>query len=498
VNGVDAAALVAAAPVHLVCVGDLMLDRFVSGTVARISPEAPVPVLRVETTTAMPGGAGNVARNAAALGATVRLIGVAGDDAAGRDLADQLAAVGGIDADIVVAASRPTTVKTRFIAASQQVLRTDVETTAPLADPVRRDVEARAIAALAAADALLLSDYAKGVLADGVAERLIAAARGANIPVIVDPKGRDFRRYAGASVITPNRSELAEATGLTVTTADDATAAARQLIRSTGIAAVVATLGRDGLVVVEASGAPIALSARARDVFDVTGAGDTVAAAIAVMLARGLPLGEAAAVANAAAGIVVGKVGTAVATLAEVAAALRHGDVASAEGKIRSPAAAGELAAAWRRQGLCVGFTNGCFDLIHPGHLSLLRQARAACDRLIVGLNSDASVRRLKGPGRPVQGETARALVLAALADVDVVVIFSEDTPASLIERVRPHVLVKGQDYREDEVVGADFVRANGGRVVLARLEPGYSTSATVARLTGDGAASSASTRPAR
>ncbi|MCU0837919.1 MAG: D-glycero-beta-D-manno-heptose 1-phosphate adenylyltransferase [Rhodospirillales bacterium] len=483
-----------------------MLDRFVAGSIERISPEAPVPVLHIAHTTAMPGGAGNVARNVAALGGRVRLISVIGDDAAGAELSAALAADPNITAEPLIEAGRRTTVKTRFIAASQQVLRADEETTAPLSVAGRAEVEARAIAAIADSDAVLLSDYAKGVLGEGMAARLIAAARAAGRPVIVDPKGRDFRRYAGASVITPNRRELAEASGVIVATPEDAVAAARSLLAGAGIDAVVATLGGDGLVVVSDGGAAVRhLPAIAREVFDVTGAGDTVVAALALLIAAGTPLAEAAAIANVAAGIVVGKVGTAVATAAEIAAALRQRELAGADAKLCSRAGALEQVAAWRRQGLVVGFTNGCFDLIHPGHLSLLRQARAACDRLVVGLNSDASVRRLKGSGRPVQSEAARGLVLAALADVDLVVIFDEETPAALIEALRPGVLVKGADYRIDEVVGAAFVRSIGGRVLLARLEPGYSTSATLARLAtgegdgdGDQEASSASTRPAR
>lgn len=494
---------VQAARVRVLCVGDVMIDRFVSGTIERISPEAPVPVLRIEHSSAMPGGAGNVARNAAALGARVQLIGVAGDDDAGRELAGRLASEPGITPDLIVENGRQTTVKTRFIAASQQVLRADDETTSAPTAAVRDAVVAHVKAAVAGSNVLLLSDYAKGVLTDGLAERLIVAARASGLPVVVDPKGRDFRRYAGASIVTPNRRELADATGIAVGSPEQAIAAARRLMTDADIAGVVATLGRDGLIVVDGAGAAIHHPAVARDVFDVTGAGDTVVAALAVLAAAGLSLADAAAIANIAAGIVVGKVGTAVATAGEIEQAMRRREVAEAEGKLRSRGSAAEQAAIWRRQGLKVGFTNGCFDLVHPGHLSLLRQARAACDRLIVGLNSDASVSRLKGVGRPAQPEVARALVLAALTDVDLVVVFGEDTPACLIEALRPDVLVKGADYRFEDVVGGAFVRSYGGQVVLARIEPGYSTSATLARIAGDDAVdqpqpSKASTLPAR
>jgi D-beta-D-heptose 7-phosphate kinase/D-beta-D-heptose 1-phosphate adenosyltransferase len=334
---------------------------------------------------------------------------------------------------------------------------------------------------------VVLSDYGKGVLAEGVLKALIKTAKKQKKTVIIDPKGIDFACYRGADLITPNRRELAEAAAMPAGTRAEVVAAARQLIGANGFGAVLATLGADGMTVIPAKGPAAHLAAEAREVFDVSGAGDTVAAAVAAALAAGVKLLDAAELANVAAGIVVGKVGTAVAYAADVIGALHHQDISSAEAKVLTPKQAKDRVEVWRRGGRKIGFTNGCFDLLHPGHVSLLKQAKAACDRLVVGLNSDASVARLKGDGRPVQSEAARATVLASLEPVDAVVIFDDETPLALIEALRPDVLVKGADYKMSEVVGASFVKAHGGRVLLADIKPGFSTSATIARLANNG-----------
>lgn len=470
--------------IRIGCIGDVMLDRFVQGTVERISPEAPVPVLRIAHEDAMPGGAGNVARNLAALGARVHLASVIGDDPPGRELSDRLARIEGVaGASLLVEAGRRTPVKTRFLAGSQQLLRADAETVAPLTAPSGREL-LQAVAGWGGSCAVVvLSDYAKGVLLGGMAPAVIEGLQAQGSRAVVDPKGADFGRYRGAEVITPNRRELAIAAGQPVAPGEEA-ACARALQARCGLGAVLVTMGRDGMLLVGADGTPLPLPAQAREVFDVSGAGDTVAAVLAAALAAGAALPEAAALANTAAGIVVGKVGTAVVRPPELTDAVRRRALRAGEEKLCDLAAATERVSAWRRLGLRVGFTNGCFDLIHPGHVSLLTQARAACDRLVVGLNTDASVGRLKGPGRPVQTDAARAMVLASLAAVDAVVAFAEDTPLALILALRPDVLVKGADYRLDQVVGGDEVRRWGGRVLLARLEPGFSTTATIAGLT--------------
>jgi D-beta-D-heptose 7-phosphate kinase/D-beta-D-heptose 1-phosphate adenosyltransferase len=361
------------------------------------------------------------------------------------------------------------------------LLRTDVDGTGALGATVRAQVVERAAAALDGAGALVLSDYAKGVLGPETIAELASAASAAGLPTIADPKGTDFSRYRGVRLLTPNRNELRAATGLPTGSDDEVVAAAFRVIEHCGIESVLVTRGAEGMTLVR--GGAEHFPTRAREVFDVSGAGDTVVATTAAAWAAGFGLDDAVRLANVAAGIVVGKVGTAVARPAEIVAELGASEGGGVDPGIVGRAAAIERVAQWRRRGRRVVFTNGCFDILHPGHVSLLRQARAAGDVLVVGLNSDDSVRRLKGAGRPVQSEAARAAVLASLETVDIVVIFGEDTPLSLIEDLRPDVLVKGADYTEDTVVGADLVRGYGGKVVLAALAEGHSTSATIARI---------------
>ncbi len=477
---------------RVLCLGDLMLDRFVYGAVERISPEAPIPVLRVGRESLMPGAAGNVAANLVALGVDVRFVSVVGDDDAGRRLSSLLGSALGNEPALVVDPGRETTLKTRYIAAGQQLLRADRETAGAIDDGIGARVADAAEAMIDGCGAVVLSDYAKGVLTPPVLARVLAAAARSGLPVIVDPKGRDFGRYRGASVLTPNRRELAEASGQSTGTDAGVVSAAKGLLSDTGIAAMVVTRSEQGLSVVfdgEGDRGTVHFRAEAREVFDVSGAGDTVVATLASALAGsgGMldqgRLASAARLANLAGGIVVGKAGTAVVHADELMTALHHQDWARGEAKVAGRGGARDRIAQWRNAGLSVGFTNGCFDLLHPGHISLIRQARAACDRLVVAINSDASVKRLKGESRPVQPESARAAVLASLEAVDLVTVFGEDTPLELIDVLRPDVLVKGADYTVETVVGADLVQGYGGRVVLAALEAGFSTTATIARL---------------
>jgi D-beta-D-heptose 7-phosphate kinase/D-beta-D-heptose 1-phosphate adenosyltransferase len=471
------------ARVRVLVVGDVMLDRFVHGTVDRISPEGPIGILRVRRQHSMLGGAGNVARNLAALGVRASLVGVAGRDEAGGELRRLLAGEAGIGGGLVTEPGRITTIKTRYIGGAQQLLRADWESEAKLAPATRHKLLARALRALQRCQVLVLSDYGKGVLGGDIAARLIRAARRAGKTVLVDPKGGDHGRYEGASLVTPNQRELAEASFLPVDSDAAVEKAARRLIARHRIGAVLATRSSRGMTLVSARDKPVHIRAEAREVFDVAGAGDTVIAAVAAAVGAGAPLAMAALLGNEAAGLVVGKVGTATVSLDELRMALSRRRARQGEAKLVSLEQAMTLAARWRRGGLRIGFTNGCFDLLHPGHVGLLRQARAACDRLIVGLNSDRSVRRLKGAGRPVQRQQDRAALLGSLSDVDAVVIFAQDTPLALIEALRPDLLVKGADYREAEVVGARLVRGYGGRVMLARLSPGHSTTGTIGRL---------------
>lgn len=471
----------------VLCVGDLMLDRFVEGKVDRISPEAPIPVLSVERERPALGGAANVARNLSALGAACRIVGVVGADQPARDVIGMLDALSGVEALAVEAEDRPTAVKTRYIAGRAQLLRADREKAGPLDAQTAESVRREALAALKGVGALVLSDYGKGVLSDALIAELIAAARQADVPVIVDPKGRDFSRYRGADLVTPNRAELALASDLPTEGDEPVLTACRHVTEACGLGGVLATRSEEGMTLFQRDSEDeekiTHLPARAREVFDVAGAGDTVVAALAAGLAAGLEARDAAALSNRAAGIVVAKTGTAVAYPTEILSDSHEERFEAGEAKVLTQAEAVDKVAAWRRAGRKVGFTNGCFDLLHPGHVSLIAQARGACDRLIVGLNSDASVTRLKGPERPIQPEAARATVLAALGHVDMVVVFGEDTPLEIIKALQPDVLVKGADYAKEDVVGAAEVEAGGGKVVLARLIDGQSTTRTIAKM---------------
>jgi len=468
---------------RVLVLGDVMLDRFVYGTVQRISPEAPIPVVAVDRSADMPGGAANVARNIAALGARATLIGVCGDDAPATALRAQLASSPTIEVRLIVDASRPTSLKTRYVADGQQVMRADRESREPLGTAAEAAVLSAYADALGEADLVILSDYAKGVLSPSLIRAAIDLAGRSAKRVIVDPKSKDFARYRGATILTPNRQELQLAAGRECESEADLVIAARALLSAGICDYLLVTRGKDGMSIVAADGAALHQPTTARQVFDVSGAGDTVVATLALGLAAGGDVAQAAALANHAAGIVVGKRGTATVTTGEMIAALAPADGGADPHKIFSLDSVLRLARAWRDQGLKVAFTNGCFDLLHPGHVSLLDQARRSADRLIVGLNADLSIRRLKGPNRPVQSEVARATVLAAIKSVDAVVIFAENTPLQLIEKLEPDVLVKGADYTVSTVVGADLVLGRGGRVILADLVQGHSTTATVERV---------------
>jgi D-beta-D-heptose 7-phosphate kinase/D-beta-D-heptose 1-phosphate adenosyltransferase len=426
-----------------------------------------------------------VARNIAALGAQCALLGVVGEDTSAEQLRAQLALSPTIQARLISDPSRPTSLKTRYVADGQQVMRADWERTDPLSLDAADQLLSQFASAIAEADIVVLSDYAKGVLSDFVVREAISIARQANKRVIVDPKSRDLTRYAGATLLTPNRLELQSACGSECITDAQVAHGAEIVLRQRICDALVVTRGKEGMSVIGSDGSVVHLPTEARQVFDVSGAGDTVIATLALGMACGGTIVESASVANIAAGIVVGKSGTATVTPAEVMATMplfgRHVDPS----KIYSIESVWPLVREWRERGLKIAFTNGCFDLLHPGHISLLDQARRSADRLIVGLNADVSVRRLKGPQRPIQGEVARATVLAAVKSVDAVVIFTNDTPLELIKRLEPDVLVKGADYTVDTVVGADEVLSRGGRVVLAQIVAGHSTSATVNRVAG-------------
>ncbi|NVJ91318.1 MAG: D-glycero-beta-D-manno-heptose-7-phosphate kinase [Methylocystaceae bacterium] len=469
--------------VEVLCVGDIMLDRFIYGSVERISPEAPIPIMRIEKEDSMLGGAGNVVRNLLSLGTNARFCGLIGEDEAGRTIAGLLNEDDHCTANLLMDDTRPTSIKTRYMASNQQMLRADQESIAALSEKHQSDLLLDVAESLGEVNVMVLSDYGKGVLEGDIPGHLIHLAKKAGIAVIVDPKGTDYSKYRGATLVTPNRKELSEASRMACDSDQSIVAAAQSIIENCGIENVLATRSQDGMTLVTKAGDVVHLPTQAREVFDVSGAGDTVVASLALALALKADLIDGAKLANLAAGIVVAKTGTASVFADELIDAIHHQDLNDVEAKILNRDSAKERVQHWQRQGLSVGFTNGCFDLLHPGHISLLKQSGAQCDKLIVGLNSDASVQRLKGPERPIQNEMARATVLSSLACVDLVVIFDEDTPMDLLSRLLPDVLVKGADYTIDQVVGADLIQQNGGRVFLAQLEDGFSTTNTVNKL---------------
>jgi len=456
-------------------VGDVMLDRYWHGRATRVSPEAPVPVVKVGNEEGRPGGAGNVALNIAALGSAASLIGVIGADANGEDLLSRLNAAG-VFCDFLVSEDKPTITKLRVISQHQQLIRLDFEEAHSSVD--LNGLQDKVEALLDNAQALVLSDYGKGALTD--AEVLIESARRRKIPILVDPKGADFRKYRGATIITPNLGEFEAVVG-SCPNEDTLVEKGQQLLKELNLEALLITRGEHGMTLLRPDAAELHLPARAQEVFDVTGAGDTVVSVLAAALAAGEPLPEATALANLAAGLVVGKLGTAAISGPELRrATLRE------QGTGRGVMTSDQLLIAIqdaRAHQESIVFTNGCFDIIHAGHVGYLNEAKKLGDRLVVAVNDDHSVRKLKGAGRPINPLERRMAVLAGLEAVDWVVAFSEDTPESLLDRYQPEVLVKGGDYNIGEVVGGEFVNSYGGKVEVLEFLDNCSTSAIVEKI---------------
>lgn len=474
---------------RVLVVGDVMLDRYVWGDAARLSQEAPVILLQADRREERLGGASSVAMMLAALGARVGLAGVVGGDADGLRLRRLVQDLRIDDAALLADTTRPTTVKERYIGRAQhrhpqQMIRVDYEVREPLGGGIADEL-GRALADRARqADIVLISDYDKGVCTPGLLCGLIAACRDAGVRVVADPiRGGDYRKYHGCSAITPNRLEAGLATGTVIETHDDALRAAAELRERLDLEAGIVTLDRDGMALVHRDGRRAIFPTRPRQVYDITGAGDMVMATLGMALAAGADYGPAIQLANVAGGLEVEKVGVATVTRDEVLADLLHGGGLRGAAKVLPREALAREMDRRRARGQRVAFTNGCFDVLHAGHVQYLAEARAQADVLVVGLNSDASVRSLKGPTRPVNDEAARAAVLAALEAVDYLCVFGEATPLELIKAVRPDVLVKGADYSRERVVGADHVESYGGRVHLAALRPGHSTTKTLQRL---------------
>jgi D-beta-D-heptose 7-phosphate kinase/D-beta-D-heptose 1-phosphate adenosyltransferase len=472
-------------------VGDIMLDRFIYGDVTRISPEGPVPVLRVRGEEEMLGGAGNVFANLAALDTRVSLFTVVGQDDIGDKIAGIIRDLGGDDSGLVREESWPSTLKSRFIAQNQQLLRVDHEKTYNLSKATQNLLYKKISDLLDNMDVLVLSDYGKGLLTPDFVRNLIDLAQEKNVPVLVDPKQKDFGCYRGATIVTPNKKELAEASGKTSLQLDgEVEEAARVLLDAHDIGAIIATRSADGISVIPKDGEATHHRTPSIEVYDVSGAGDTVVAVVASVIASGGSLADAAKLANKAGAIVVSKLGTATVTREELRHSLDQSDQGGKLGAI-SAEETQALIRRWQAKGLKVGFTNGCFDILHHGHVNYLANAKEKCDRLVVGLNHDASVRLLKGPSRPINDQDARASVMAALSSVDAVVFFGaeeegqDNTPAPLLEILKPDLLMKGGDYTVDQLPEAKVVLFYGGQVEIMPLYEGYSTTNIIRKSAG-------------
>lgn len=464
---------------RIVCIGDIMLDRFAYGHVDRISPEAPIPVMQIQREDQMLGGVGNVARNIASLGGEAHLISITGDDDDGAKLKALVSEEPGIRCDLCIIKDRQTTLKTRFVANAQQLMRVDKESHIPIhegqVEPVLSALKTR----LSEADLILVSDYAKGMITRELMEIVVQLAKNHNLQIALDPKRNDWDFYGNVDLIKPNAKELSEAVSMPCDSDGEIENALEAALNICSANAILVTRSAKGMSYLERGGKPRHLQGRAQEVFDVSGAGDTSLAALGLALSSNASLEEAAELALAASAIAVTKAGTAAVYSHEILDAydtrlqiedLSYGLNATLAQKIQH----------WRAAGLSIGFTNGCFDLLHPGHLAVLEHAKARCDRLVVGLNCDASVKRLKGPDRPINDERVRATLLLGLKTIDDVALFEEDTPLELIKAIQPDLLVKGGDYTEADIVGATFVKKRGGKVSICPIEEGYSTTAII------------------
>ena len=467
---------------NILLVGDIMLDEYVRGDVSRISPEGPIPVLKVLNQDNVLGGAGNVLANLKAIGANATFIGVIGDDSAGQTISEKIRDCGSDTNALIIDKARPTTVKTRFMAQNQQLLRVDNEDGSTISAQIESQILKSAQSHISNANIMVLSDYGKGVLTPSLIRALIKMAQDKNIPVMVDPKGTDYSVYSGATLLTPNKKELSEATNhMPVKTNADVVTAARYLIKEFDIKNVMATRSDDGISVIPHQGDASHYRTKSIAVYDVSGAGDTVVAVTAACLAAGGSFDDAAQISNAAGAIVVAKVGTATLTQKEILNYLGDTDSVQNLGVTDLDRAKDQIRK-WQAQGLKVGFTNGCFDILHYGHVNYLAQAKQKCDRLVLGLNHDKSVKILKGDTRPINDEGARASVMAALSSIDMVVYFGaqnpddDNTPCEIVGFLKPDILMKGGDYTIDQLPEGQVALSYGGQVEIMPLYDGYST----------------------
>ncbi|WP_309499118.1 D-glycero-beta-D-manno-heptose-7-phosphate kinase [Sulfurovum sp.] len=462
---------------HILVIGDLMIDHYLWGGCERISPEAPVQVVDITRETTVLGGAGNVINNLITLGARVSVAGVIGDDENGEELRAMLGTIGVNSEGLIKQPNRKTSKKSRIIASNQQILRYDKESKESIEVTSEKAIIAYVTNVIDACDIVILSDYGKGVITDAVALGVITAAKRAGKKVLVDPKGKDYRKYSGAYLLTPNKKEASEATGIVINDESSLKKALLNLKETCNLECSMITLSEDGIAIYDTS--MRLFPTVAKEVFDVTGAGDTVIASLSFALSCGYTIDEAAPFANHAAAVVVGKIGSATVTLSEIEEYESSLHQSTSEMHIKSKEEIYTLAKRLKKEGKKVVFTNGCFDILHVGHVKYLQEAKSYGDVLIVGLNSDSSVRELKGPSRPVNVQEDRAYILAALESVDYVVLFSEETPHELIKNIAPDILVKGGDYEGKSVVGAEFAK----ELRLVQFVDGKSTTATITRI---------------
>ncbi len=452
-----------------VCViGDIMLDVYISGDTDRISPEAPVPILKINRRTEVLGGAGNVVRNLSALGAKVNFIGVIGNDDNGKKINSLLGDIESVVFKTEVINNIPTIVKSRFIAQGQQLLRADEEQNFQMTNDLEERLLNHFHIALDFCNIVIISDYDKGVVSSSLSKAVIQMATQKSIPVFVDPKGNDLLKYFGATLIKPNRKELSRFFGGVDVSGKERFYSQELLVKAQSQYCLV-TLGKDGMILTSKDG-DVPINAIKREVYDVTGAGDTVIATLAALYGAGIAMEDAVFLSNMTAGIAITKTGTAIVTMEEL---LRDIDLNK---KIFSVASLLNVVDMWKKNDLSIGFTNGCFDLIHTGHISMLKFCKENCDRLIVALNSDQSVKRLKGQSRPINDENQRAVVLSEFSSIDAIVVFDDNTPESLINIIKPDLLIKGGDYSKDNIVGAEFVESYGGRVITSPYINGFSS----------------------
>lgn len=467
---------------NILVVGDLMLDSYMWGEADRISPEAPVPVVAVTKETKSLGGAGNVVANLTSLGANVWVSSILGSDEAAKIIKSELTRLGADVSGIFEDTNRTTSLKTRVMAGSHQIVRFDKESKDEIDGANEGKIYSFAASNIGSFDAILLSDYKKGVITDSLSQKLITLANNKNIPVLADPKGSDYSKYKNATLLTPNKKEAKEATKIDIKDDESLIAAGLKLKRELNLKYSLITLSEDGIGIFD-EGKTIKLPTLAQEVFDVTGAGDTVLSALGIALALGADIVEAAKFANKAAAVVVAKVGSATVTVQEIISFENKDGVQDYEDKIVSREYLSKLVCELKQNGKKVVFTNGCFDILHSGHVKYLSEARKLGDALVIGLNTDASVRALKGEGRPINNETDRARVLAALGFVDFITFFGEETPKELIDELIPDILVKGADYKPEEIVGYDTVTSNGGKVITIELVEGRSTTKTIEKI---------------